>query len=53
MEQNSINDDVWFVSHQVTVVGYNHKLRILLETVMEKIATFKVRPDRFSVIKVS
>ncbi|CAN1125048.1 Insulin-degrading enzyme-like 1, peroxisomal [Linum perenne] len=36
---------------QVTVLGYNHKLRILLETVMEKIATFEVNPDRFIVIK--
>ncbi|CAI0374959.1 unnamed protein product [Linum tenue] len=36
---------------QVTVLGYNHKLRILLETVIEKIATFKVDPDRFAVIK--
>ncbi|XP_038693358.1 insulin-degrading enzyme-like 1, peroxisomal isoform X2 [Tripterygium wilfordii] len=36
---------------QVTVIGYNHKLRILLETVVEKIANFKVNPDRFSVIK--
>ncbi|XP_075638112.1 insulin-degrading enzyme-like 1, peroxisomal [Castanea sativa] len=36
---------------QVTLVGYNHKLRILLESVVEKIATFKVKPDRFSVIK--
>lgn len=36
---------------QVTVLGYNHKLRILLETVVEKIAKFEVRPDRFSVIK--
>ncbi|KAL5743842.1 hypothetical protein ACOSQ2_026958 [Xanthoceras sorbifolium] len=36
---------------QVTLVGYNHKLRILLETVLEKIANFKVKPDRFSVIK--
>ncbi|KAK4798786.1 hypothetical protein SAY86_031112 [Trapa natans] len=30
---------------QVTVLGYNHKLRILLETVLEKIATFDVRLD--------
>lgn len=37
----------------MTVVGYNHKLRILLETVIEKIANFEVKPDRFSVIKVS
>uniref|UniRef100_A0A5B7AKQ5 Putative Insulinase (Peptidase family M16) family protein isoform 1 n=1 Tax=Davidia involucrata TaxID=16924 RepID=A0A5B7AKQ5_DAVIN len=36
---------------QVTVVGYNHKLRILLEKVVEKIAKFEVKPDRFSVIK--
>ncbi|PRQ44705.1 putative insulysin [Rosa chinensis] len=36
---------------QVTLVGYNHKLRILLETVVEKIASFKVKADRFSVIK--
>lgn len=38
---------------QVTLVGYNHKLRILLETVVEKIASFKVKADRFSVIKVN
>ncbi|XP_017640519.1 insulin-degrading enzyme-like 1, peroxisomal isoform X1 [Gossypium arboreum] len=36
---------------QVTLVGYNHKLRILLETIVNKIAKFEVRPDRFSVIK--
>ncbi|CBI29843.3 insulin-degrading enzyme-like 1, peroxisomal [Vitis vinifera] len=36
---------------QVAVTGYNHKLRILLETVVEKIANFKVKPDRFLVIK--
>ncbi|KAK9921921.1 hypothetical protein M0R45_030414 [Rubus argutus] len=36
---------------QVTLVGYNHKLGILLETVVEKIASFKVKADRFSVIK--
>ncbi|KAJ7972217.1 insulin-degrading enzyme-like 1, peroxisomal [Quillaja saponaria] len=36
---------------QVILLGYNHKLRILLETVVEKIATFKVKTDRFSVIK--
>ncbi|KAL9409218.1 hypothetical protein AB3S75_047580 [Citrus x aurantiifolia] len=36
---------------EVTVVGYNHKLRILLETIFQKIAQFKVKPDRFSVIK--
>ncbi|GKV27575.1 hypothetical protein SLEP1_g36735 [Rubroshorea leprosula] len=36
---------------EVTVIGYNHKLRILLETVVDKIAKFEVLPDRFSVIK--
>lgn len=35
----------------MTLRGYNHKLRILLETIVEKIATFKVKTDRFSVIK--
>ncbi|TYJ49472.1 hypothetical protein E1A91_A01G135800v1 [Gossypium mustelinum] len=34
------------------VTGYNHKLRILLETIIDKIAKFEVKPDRFSVIKV-
>lgn len=42
------NTDTGF---QVTVVGYSHKLRILLETVVEIIAKFEVKPDRFSVIK--
>lgn len=36
---------------QVVVVGYNDKLRILLETIIGKIAEFEVKPDRFSVIK--
>ncbi|PPD87363.1 hypothetical protein GOBAR_DD15698 [Gossypium barbadense] len=36
---------------KVTLVGYNHKLRILLETIVDKIAKFEVKPDRFSVIK--
>ncbi|XP_031397811.1 insulin-degrading enzyme-like 1, peroxisomal isoform X2 [Punica granatum] len=36
---------------QISVGGYNHKLRILLETVLEHIAKFEVKPDRFSVIK--
>ncbi|GKV32543.1 hypothetical protein SLEP1_g41139 [Rubroshorea leprosula] len=36
---------------EVTLVGYNHKLQILLETVVDKIAKFEVKPDRFSVIK--
>ncbi|KAL0724770.1 hypothetical protein Bca4012_039369 [Brassica carinata] len=31
--------------------GFNHKLRILLEAVIQKISTFEVKPDRFSVIK--
>jgi hypothetical protein len=37
---------------QVNLLGYNHKLRILLETIVEEIATFRVKTDRFSVIKV-
>ncbi|KAL0720420.1 hypothetical protein Bca4012_035019 [Brassica carinata] len=36
---------------ELTLLGYNHKLRILLETVIEKIANFEVKPDRFAVIK--
>ncbi|KAJ4824099.1 Insulin-degrading enzyme-like 1, peroxisomal [Turnera subulata] len=36
---------------EVTVIGYNDKLRILLEAVIDKIAKFKVNPDRFYVIK--
>ncbi|KAL6549235.1 Insulin-degrading enzyme-like 1, peroxisomal [Orobanche hederae] len=35
----------------VTVVGYNHKLKILLETVINQIAKFEVKPERFAVIK--
>jgi len=34
------------------MVGYNDKMRTLLETVIGKIAEFEVRVDRFSVIKV-
>lgn len=36
---------------QVTLVGYNHKMQSLLETVMDKIKHFEVKVDRFSVIK--
>ncbi|KAK7336558.1 hypothetical protein VNO77_17103 [Canavalia gladiata] len=36
---------------QVILVGYNDKLRILLETIVEKVATFEVKTDRFLVIK--
>ncbi|OAY40427.1 insulin-degrading enzyme-like 1, peroxisomal [Manihot esculenta] len=36
---------------QVTVTGYNHKLKTLLEKVIGKIAKFYVIPDRFAVIK--
>lgn len=36
---------------QVVVVGYNHKMRILLETIVRKIQQFEVKPDRFAVIK--
>ncbi|KAJ8637986.1 hypothetical protein MRB53_012253 [Persea americana] len=37
---------------QVTVIGYNHKMRILVEAIVGKIAQFEVKPDRFSLIKV-
>ncbi|KAH7853388.1 hypothetical protein Vadar_001822 [Vaccinium darrowii] len=36
---------------QVYVAGYNHKLRILLETIIEKVVKFEVKSDRFYVIK--
>ncbi|XP_021281728.1 insulin-degrading enzyme-like 1, peroxisomal isoform X1 [Herrania umbratica] len=36
---------------EVTVFGYNDKLNILLGTVVDKIANFEVKPDRFSIIK--
>ncbi|XP_073016087.1 insulin-degrading enzyme-like 1, peroxisomal [Primulina eburnea] len=36
---------------QVTVVGYNHKLKILLDTVIQRIANFEVKPERFAVMK--
>lgn len=36
---------------QVTLTGYSHKLKILLQTVIEKITTFEVKPDRFYVVK--
>lgn len=38
---------------QLTLFGYNDKLRVLLEAVIEKVAKFEVKPDRFSVVKVS
>jgi secreted Zn-dependent insulinase-like peptidase len=37
---------------QITMVGYNDKMRTLLETVIGKIAAFEVKVDRFVVIKV-
>uniref|UniRef100_A0A0D9X0K9 Peptidase M16 N-terminal domain-containing protein n=1 Tax=Leersia perrieri TaxID=77586 RepID=A0A0D9X0K9_9ORYZ len=36
---------------QITMIGYNDKMRILLETVIGKIAEFEVKVDRFAVIK--
>jgi insulysin len=36
---------------ELSLAGFNHKLRILLEAVIQKIAKFEVKPDRFSVIK--
>lgn len=34
------------------MVGFNDKMRTLLETVIGKIAEFEVKVDRFSLIKV-
>ncbi|KAJ4971577.1 hypothetical protein NE237_004676 [Protea cynaroides] len=36
---------------QVIVVGYSHKMRILFDTIIGKIAQFEVKEDRFAVIK--
>jgi hypothetical protein len=35
------------------MVGYNDKMRTLLEAVIGKIAAFEVKSDRFSVLKVT
>ncbi|OMO71324.1 hypothetical protein CCACVL1_18291, partial [Corchorus capsularis] len=40
-----------FRGFEVTMFGYNHKLNILLRTVIDKIANFEVKPERFSIIK--
>lgn len=37
---------------ELSLAGFNHKLRILLEAVIQKMANFQVKPDRFSVVKV-
>ncbi|XP_020519710.1 insulin-degrading enzyme-like 1, peroxisomal isoform X2 [Amborella trichopoda] len=36
---------------QIVSIGYNHKMRILLDTIITKVVDFKVKRDRFSVIK--
>uniref|UniRef100_A0A0D6QRY2 Insulin-degrading enzyme-like 1, peroxisomal n=1 Tax=Araucaria cunninghamii TaxID=56994 RepID=A0A0D6QRY2_ARACU len=36
---------------QVAITGYNHKMRILLEKIFEKILNFDVKQDRFAVVK--
>ncbi|CAB66103.1 putative protein [Arabidopsis thaliana] len=38
---------------ELSLTGFNHKLRILLEAVIQKMANFQVKPDRFSVVKVT
>ncbi|VVB05993.1 unnamed protein product [Arabis nemorensis] len=43
----SLSDNGFMLS----VDGFNHKLRILLEVIIQKIAKFEVKPDRFFVIK--
>eukprot|EP00122_Pirum_gemmata_P014055 Pgem_evm1s13095 len=35
----------------LNVQGYNHKLKVLLETIIEKMKNFKVDPKRFEPIK--
>uniref|UniRef100_A0A060T1A7 ARAD1C18700p n=1 Tax=Blastobotrys adeninivorans TaxID=409370 RepID=A0A060T1A7_BLAAD len=35
----------------ITVGGFNHKLTVLLERILEKIRNFKVDPNRFELIK--
>ncbi|KAL4202082.1 hypothetical protein AMTRI_Chr02g261950 [Amborella trichopoda] len=35
---------------QIVYIGYNHKMRILLDTIITKVVDFKVKRDRFSVI---
>lgn len=35
------------------MVGYNDKMRILLEAIVGRIEQFEVKPDRFFVMKVS
>ncbi|KAG7958731.1 hypothetical protein I3843_10G032200 [Carya illinoinensis] len=44
-----INRNDW--GFQVTLIGYNDKLRTLLETVLGKIAIFEVKTERFFVVK--
>lgn len=46
------NTPIFMIALQITMVGYNDKMRTLLETVIGKIAEFEVKADRFSVIKV-
>ncbi|KAI3864340.1 hypothetical protein MKX03_026913 [Papaver bracteatum] len=40
-----------YTGFQVIVTGYNHKMRILVDKIFEQIQEFKVKPERFSVIK--
>lgn len=37
---------------QVMVAGYNHKLKILLDKIIDSIVSFQVKNERFAVIKV-
>ena len=38
---------------QVTVSGYDHKLLLLAERIVQKLVNFNVNPERFDFIKVS
>ncbi|KAJ1285684.1 hypothetical protein BS78_03G296100 [Paspalum vaginatum] len=39
------------VGFQVSLGGYNDKMRVLLNAILEKIANFEVKPNRFSALK--
>ena len=47
------NRPIFMISLQITMVGYNDKMRTILDTVIGKIAEFEVKVARFAVIKVT
>ncbi|XP_039163044.1 insulin-degrading enzyme-like 1, peroxisomal [Eucalyptus grandis] len=42
-----------WIYDELEVSGYYHKLRVLLDTILKAMADFAVKPERFSVIKVT